>query len=145
MEKNVIFGGLLSISVFFLFLSTIIFLLYIKQLVIIAQLMELFGTLSVWWHLGCLQIITVAFLLFLAPAEGSNLAGQSLILTWPTLTYKKLLKPIMSSNRRGPLIVLTVNNIYLSKLFKISFNIVYGGSGRKPTNKNFLRFCNHLK
>ena len=30
---------------------------------------------SVWWHHGVLQIITVTFLLFLAPAGGSNPAG----------------------------------------------------------------------
>ncbi len=35
-----------------------------------------FGSSSVWWHHGFLQIITVAFLLFLVPAWGSNLRGQ---------------------------------------------------------------------
>ena len=32
-------------------------------------------TLSVWWHDGFLSISTLAFLLFLDPAEGSNPAG----------------------------------------------------------------------
>ncbi len=39
------------------------------------------GTSSVWEHHGVLQIITLAFLLFLAPAGGSNPTGQSLTLT----------------------------------------------------------------
>ena len=38
-------------------------------------------TSSAWWHHGFLQISAVAFLLFLAPAGGSNPAGQSLTLT----------------------------------------------------------------
>ncbi len=44
---------------------------------------DLVGVVISW---NFLQIITVTFLLFPAPAAGSNPAGQSL-----TLTYKKLL------------------------------------------------------
>ena len=35
----------------------------------------------VWWRIGFLRILTVAFLLFLAIAGGSNPAGQSFTLT----------------------------------------------------------------
>ena len=40
-----------------------------------------YWTSSVWWRIGFLRIFTVAFLLFLAPADGSNTAGQSFTLT----------------------------------------------------------------
>ena len=40
----------------------------------------------VWWRIGFLRILTVAFLLFLAIAGGSNPAGQLFTLTNPNLT-----------------------------------------------------------
>ncbi len=63
-------------------------------------LLQIYRTSSVWWHHGFLQIITVAFLLILAPA------GQPLTLIYPNLTCTNcnyLKKTIMSPNRRGPI------------------------------------------
>ena len=45
-------------------------------------------TSSVLWHHGFLQLITVAFLLFLAPTWGSNRPkGHSLTITKPKITH----------------------------------------------------------